>query len=439
MKEKTSTKKTPSTKRSLYVKRIIAKRLATKKSVIKNVNPVKSEGRLVSIRMGIKIPQRIKTFMEKITPTEQALINARHPEISTQYNLQFNKGSVTIAHHREPLDTETRYAIEYAVRTNINSMPTKNRKWFKKHWNGMVYMNVKKLVGAGTYLIPWHRDSHYMQVEAARYKGFCVGGLYVNKPDLPGGNIQFARNTYRFGLAPPSGTSVTFFDDYIFHRVIPVQAPPGMAYVPRSAFFMVFGTDENGPFKMGIREEDVPYRNYEKFYRKLDPRVTAILNKNLNQFTNQNKLVMTQAAQVFFKRQNATHKNVKALYNNMKQTLGHSIYKNPAIKQILNKPSPLSNANKATLNAFAINYFNRPNVTHKNVRARYASLKKIFGSGGLGVVKGATHFVAMAEKRRVRKTLPFKKYKKAARGGASVVRVRMRPLELRRRTGIFRQ
>ncbi len=423
----------------LYVKKKITKRLPTKKSVIKNVNPIRSDRRLVSIRLGLKIPQRIKTFMEKLTPNEQALVNAKHPEISTQYNLQFNKGSITIAHHREPLDEETRYAIEYAVRTNINSMPTKNRKWFKKHWNGMVYMNIKKLARVGTYLIPWHRDSHYMQIDAVKYKGFCVGGLYVNKPDLPGGNIQFARNTSRFGLAPPSGTSVTFYDDEIFHRVIPVQAPPGLEYVPRSAFFMVFGTDENGTFKMGIREEDVPYRNYEKFYRKLDPRVTAILNKNLNQFTNQNKNLMTQSAQAFFRRQNATYKNAKALYNDMKKTLGHGIYKNPVIKQILNKPSPLSNANKATLNAFAVNYFNRPNATHVNVRNRYKSLKKIFGPAGLGVVKGATHFIAMAEKKRVRKTLPLKKYRKAARGGASVVRVRVRPLELRRRTGIFRQ
>lgn len=437
MKEKSRTQ--VKRKGGLYVKRIIAKRLAVRKSAIRNVNPNKSEGRLVSIRLGVKVPQRIKDFMQRLTPEEKAKLNAKHVEVASQYNLQFNKGTLTILNHREPMDLETTRAIEYAVRTNINSMSSKHRKWFKKHWNGMVYMNIKKLVKAGTYLIPWHRDSHYMQLEAIRYKGFCVGAVYVNKPDLPGGNIQFAKNTHRFSIAPPSGTSVTFFDDEIFHRVIPVQAPVGMEYVPRSAFFMVFGTNEDGTFKIGLREENVPYRNYEKFYRKLHPSITAILNKNLNQFTNQNKAVMTQSAQAFFKRQNATYLNAKALYNNMKKTLGHGIYKNPAIKQILNKPSPLSNANKAVLNAFAVAYFNRPNATHRNVRTRYASLKKIFGNRGLGVVKGSTRFIAMAEKRLVNKILPLKKYKKAAKGRVSVIKVRMRPLERRKRTGIFRQ
>jgi hypothetical protein len=407
----------------LSVRKKIAK--VSKRTVIKNVNPMRSERRLVSVRLNIRIPQIIKNFMETLTPDERAKIIAKNIEIGSQFNLQFDKGSMKIAHHREPLDQATRRAIEYAVRTNVNSMPTKNRKWFKKHWNGMVYMNIKKLVRAGAYAIPWHRDSHYMQVEAVRYKGFCVGAIYVNKPDMPGGNIRFAKNTTRVGFVPPSGTSVTFYDDEIFHKVIPVQAPPGVEYVPRSAFFFVFGTDEKGPFKMGIREEDVPYRNYEKFYRKVNPVVSAVLNKNISAFTNQNKQIATQVAQGFFKRSNAKYTDAKVLYNNMKKTLGHRIYKNPEIKQIINKPSPLSNANKATLTEFAREYFNRNNATYSNVRARYANLKKIF-KGQLGLVQGNTQFVAFAKPVRVRRILP----KKAK--GASVFRVRVKPLERRR-------
>lgn len=420
----------------LSVRKIITKKLSTKRTVMKNVNPVKNEQRLVSIRTGIKIPQSVKNFMETLTSDERAKINYKQVEIGSHFNLQFNKGSMTIAHHREPLDETTKHAIEYAVRTNLKSMTTRHRRFVTKHWNGMVYMNIKKLVKAGAYAIPWHRDSHYMQVDAVRYKGFAVGAVYVNKPSgVTGGNIQFAKNTMRYGLVPPSGTSVTFYDDEIFHRVIPVQAPPGIEYVPRSAFFMVFGTDEKGPFKMGIREEDVPYRDYEKFFRKLDPRITTILNKNLGSFTNSNKSVVNQAAQTFFRRENAKHTNAKALYDNMKKTLGHRIYKNPSIKQILNKSTPLTNANKSSLNTFAREYFNRPNVTHLNVKARYDNLKRIFGYG-LGVTKGNSRFVAIAEPKRVRKVIPLKKYKKAK---GSVVKVRVKPLELRKRTGIFRQ
>jgi hypothetical protein len=421
--------------KGLSVKKQITKKIATKRTIMKNINPKKDLQRLVSIRTGIKIPQGIKTFMETLSPSEKAKVNAKNVEIATQYNVQFSKGALKILSHREPLDETTRHAIEYAVRTNLKSMTSRHRRFVTKHWNGIVYMSIKKLVKAGTYAIPWHRDSHYMQAEAVRYKGFCVGAVYVNKSDMPGGNIQFAKNTMRFGLVPPSGTSVTFYDDEIFHRVIPVQAPQGVEYVPRSAFFMVFGTDEKGPFKIGIREENVPYRNYETFYKKLDPRITAILNKNLKNFTDTNKSTVNNAARVFFRRQNASHANAKALYDNMKKTLGHRIYKNPNIKHILNKKTPFTDANKATLNSFAREYFGRNNVSHTNVKARYENLKKIFGT--LGVTKGNTRFVAIVEPKRVRKVLPLKKFKKA-RATGSVIKLRVKPLDIRKRTGIFR-
>ncbi len=417
---------------ALSVRKKIVKKISTKRTIMKNTTKKGGLQRLVSIRTGISIPQSIKTFMETLSPSERAKVNAKHVEISTQYNLQFYKGSLKIQSHNEPLDKITKHAIEYAVRTNLKSMTPSHRRFVTKYWNGFLYMSIKKLVKSGTYAIPWHRDSHYMQAAAVRYKGFCVGAVYVNKPDasVTGGNIQFAKNTMRYGIVPPSGTSVTFYDDEIFHRVIPVQAPQGVEYVPRSAFFMVFGTDESGPFKVGIREENVPFRNYETFYRKLDPRITVILNKNLKNFTNDNKTSVNNAARRFFRRPNATHVNAKVLYNDMKKTLGHRIYKNPAIKQILNKPTPLTNANKAALNTFARNYFNRPNATHTNVKTRYESLKRIFGT--LGVTKGNTRFVAIVKPKRVPKILSLKKFKKA-RGAGSVVKLRVKPLELRKR------
>lgn len=390
-------------------KRKLIKRVPVKKhfmyKTMKNVNPLKSDTRLVSITKGIDIPQYVKTFMSTLTQHEQNLVTRESTrEISTQYNMKFNKNTFTVELSSPPADDYTKRVVEYAVRTNLNSMTPKHKIFIKKHWNGYVLINIKKLARVGNagsaYFLPWHRDAHYMQTEGVRYKGFAVGALYVNRPDLPGGNIQFAAGRSRYGLVPPSGTSVTFLDDDIFHRVVPVQAPPDVKLVPRSAFFLVYGTDEKGPFKMGIHEQNIMERNYEKFFRGLDPRQVQILNKNLESFTNQNKRNLNQAAQFFFKKPNATHVNVKALYNNMKTTLGHSVYEDPAIKALLNK-NTLTNQNKATLNAFAKRYFMRNTATHANVKTLYNSLKKTFG-GQLGIKENAS-FVALIEPRYVKK------------------------------------
>lgn len=287
---------------------------------MRNVNPLKGEQRFVSYRLGLKVPQSIKTYMETLTPMEQAQKNSKNSEVVSKYTVKFDKRSLRIE-DGDLMDIRTKHAIEYAIRTNLSSMAPRNRTFVTKHWNGIIYISIKKLVKIGDYRIPWHRDSHYMQAQGVRHKGFCVGAVYVNKPEnTTGGEIQFARNGMRFGFVPPSGTSVTFFDDEIFHRVIPVQAPPGLEYVPRSAFFFAFFTNENGPFKMGITETNVPNRNYEKFFKTINARSKQILNKNMINFTNQNKSNMNQAARGFFKRDDATYKNVKALYNNMKRT-----------------------------------------------------------------------------------------------------------------------
>jgi Fe-S cluster biosynthesis and repair protein YggX len=369
---------------------------------MKNVNPLKGEARFVSVRMDIRIPQSIKNYMQMLTPVEQAKLNRKNVEISSQYTVKFSKGNLKIQTSVDPIDVYTKRAIEYAVQTNLNSMDPKHRRFVKTHWNGIIYISIKKLVRTGTYQIPWHRDSHYMQAGGIRYKGFCVGAVYVNKPDLPGGNIQFARNAKRFGLAPPSGTSVTFFDDEIFHRVVPVKAPEGVEFVPRSAFFMVFGTEEKGPFKIGISEENIGgERNYEKFYRKLDPRTVLILNKNLSSFTNQNKASMNNAAKKFFKRDNATHVNVKALYNNMKRTLGHGMYQNANIKNLLNKKSPLTESEKTRLNNFAKKYFNSQNAVYSNLKYKYENLKRVFGTSSLRGARQNASFVSLVKPKRV--------------------------------------
>jgi len=405
---KSTTRPVKSRKRSSLSVSLSLKKKRPPPVVMKNTNPAKGEDRYVSVRTGIRIPVYIKNYMQTLSPSDQLKIARKIPEISSQYTVKFNKMTMEII-RSDPIDLATKAAIEYAVRTNLNSMTPKNKKFVKLHWNGMLYMSIKKLVKTGDYQIPWHRDAHTMQVSTIKYKGFCVGAVYVNKPDLPGGNIQFARGTKRFGLVPPSGTSVTFFDDEIFHRVIPVQAPAGVEYVPRSAFFMVFGTDEKGPFKMGISEENIGgTRNYEKFYRKLDPRAVLILNKNIRSFTDAEKAFMNNVARKFFKRPEASHVNAKILYNNMKRTLGHGIYNSPTVKRLLNKKTPLTSAEKVRLNTFAQKYFNRQDASHTNLKYKYENLKRVLGN--LGVKQNAS-FVSIVKPRKSSLMKRFSKMK----------------------------
>lgn len=351
----------------------------------------------VSITTGIKIPQSIKNFMATLTPEEQLRKNRGNIEVATYHSIFFDKKTLRIITSDGPIDAASKRAIEYATRTNLQSLTPYNRQIVMKYWNGAMHVNVKKLVKTGgqyQYQLGWHRDALRLQVMGINYKGFCLGALYVNKPEnITGGEIQFARNTARFGLAPPSGTSVTFLDDEVFHRVTPVQAPEGIEYVPRSAFFLIYLTDEKGPFKKSIVEQEsgLKERNYSKFFRTIHPALTKLLNKK-SPLTPKEKEKVNRNAVELFKRPNATHENLKALYTNMKRTLGHEIYQNANVKRLLNKKTPLTTEEKAKLNAYARNYFGRPGTknsppaTHVNLKARYNNLKKIFSTqGGLGV------------------------------------------------------
>lgn len=364
-----------------------------------NVNPLRGK-RTVSIRKGLEVPKYVKDYMSTFTSAQQAEIAlGQTTEIAEHYEgLVFDKNTMKLVRSRNPIDETTTKVLEYAVRTNLNSMIPFNRRFVKSHWNGRMYITIKKLARTGSYTIPWHRDALAMMIEGVAHKVFCVGAIYVNKPNLPGGRIEFARGTARFGIAPPSGTSVTFFDDEIFHRVTPVQAP-GLTYVPRTAIFMGFGTNEKGPFKVGLSEAVIGGRNYETFFRTKIPRPNArMLNKNVSQFTNNNKLRGTQLAQEFFRRQNVNYTNFKTIYNDMKKTFGHSVYERPEIKALLNK-NTLTNQEKATLNAFAKQYFAQNIATNANLKSLYNYVKRESG-GQIGVKQNNKSFVVNVKRRR---------------------------------------
>jgi hypothetical protein len=293
----------------------------------KNVNP-KPGMKYVSIKTGLRIPSQIRRYMEVLTPAEENAKKSSSAEISTPYNVVFDKKTFKIIFvDGSQLDPKTKEAIEYAVKTNINTMIDAHKNFIMRHWNGAIFIRIKKLVktaGISQYSIPWHRDAHLMHTLGVRHKGFAVGAVYVNRPDMPGGEIMFARNSMRYGFAPPSGTSVTFMDDEIFHKVTPVIGPIGVDYVPRSAFFFIYGTSENS-FKMGLSESHIGERNYEKFYREIGQNYRNILNKPRNSISNNERRKVNEVSSVFFNNPNAKYNNTKTLYNNLKKTFNASV------------------------------------------------------------------------------------------------------------------
>ena len=313
---------------SVRRKPIVKKRPLRRTNMV-NVNPFNTDDRMVSYRTGIRIPSYVNDYMRTFTQSEMNAMSRSNAEISTGYSVVFDKRTLKITRVENPPRPEqdpyaTQRLVEYAIRTNLKSLTPKARQFVMRNWNGAIFIRIKKLVktGNGSYQIPWHRDAHDMQMFGHRYKGFVVGALYINKPDLPGGQIQFARNAKRFGIAPPSGTSVTFFDDELFHRVTPVQAPPGVKYVPRTACFFVYGTSEMGLFKTGLRETHAANRNYQNFYKRLNYLKPIINKTNLNI---QEKAYLNDQAKFLLNKPNATHTNLKTLYNNLKRTFNKNV------------------------------------------------------------------------------------------------------------------
>lgn len=324
---------------------------------ITNIDYKKTDStKSVSVRKGLKLPRFVKTYMETLTPGEITNIQMRRSEISSEYFVHFDKKSLKIDSPK--LDEATKRVIEYAVRTNLKSLPVYQRKFVKNFWNGMIFVKIKKLVKPvvgqnAAYTIPWHRDSHVMEYMGKRYKAFIVGAIYVNRPkNITGGEIEFTRNSMRFSLAPPSGTSVTFFDEDVFHRVTPIKAPEGLEYVPRSAIFFAYASDTSSrTFKLGLKEGTGigMNRNYEKFYRNTIPVwMKKVFNgaplnasniqqarvfykrNNINPVTNL-KPFIAQTSKAFFTNNSATYNNLKTLHNNLKG----SFHKN--VKPIYNK------------------------------------------------------------------------------------------------------
>jgi hypothetical protein len=211
----------------------------------------------------------------------------------------------------------------------------------------------------------WHRDALTMELLGKKTKSFAVGGLYVNIPKNIGGNIQFKRNNKFYSMAPKSGTSVLFIDDELFHKVTDINPPPGVRYLPRSAMFILYGTDTQS-FKRGLAEHRITKgdRNYENAYK----RMSQNLKNKLNRVINNPSLLKLNVS-------NVRKSNENFALNIQKQLL------------------------ISELNRYARNVFNTPNATHKNLITLYSNMKKAFGTGN---TKLNSSFISITKERSPR-------------------------------------
>jgi hypothetical protein len=323
----------------------------------------------VSVHKGIQIPTLVKRYMRTLSPVEKAKKNQGAVEIASQFNVLFDKDTLKIIDMKR-LNVGTGFkivkdVIEYAVRKNLSTLTSVNKKYILDHWNGYMFVNIKKEV-SGSYAIPWHRDALAMELLGKKTKSFAVGALYVNIPkDIVGGNIQFKRNNKFFSLAPKSGPSVLFIDDELFHKVTDIEPPTtGVKYLPRSALFMAYGTDKTN-FKKGLAEHRITKgnRNYENAYRRMPQNLKNKLNQILNNKTiinvnyprnvrmsNENFAAnlykraliseLNRYARTVFNSNTANHKNLITLYTNMKKAFGGSSRVNKSFVSTSKERSP---------------------------------------------------------------------------------------------------
>jgi hypothetical protein len=148
------------------------------------------------------------------------------------------------------------------------------------------------------FKIAWHRDTAIKN----HHKGMVTTGLYIhrsNEMTPESGGISFAKGGKEVRLFPESGTVVSFLDQHIVHKVIPIRLnhplpPQNHGFVKRSAVFISWHTTnqiinshpDTGFFrKAGIKHR---FRNLKKLYLLLHKYFLFIKNKhgNLQTFIN---------------------------------------------------------------------------------------------------------------------------------------------------------
>jgi len=241
------------------------------------------------------------------------------------------------------------------------------------------------------FKIAWHRNSNRNNEE----KGMITTGMYIHRPQgiqLESGGISFAKDGKEVRLFPTRGTVVSFLDQHVIHKVIPLKMIPGTSlpanhhgFLQRSAVFMSWhttqplinthGTNVNKLMfsKAGI---SVRFRDLKKLYVLLNQyflfvhKKHAIPNgKNLNSFINTAHPNKINAA---YRGHGSNSTNLA----NYQRILAEGSYS-------LNTTAPVADLILYKQRRMANN--NTPRTKLKNLRSVYMNLRKTFGNIGAGV------------------------------------------------------
>lgn len=133
--------------------------------------------------------------------------------------------------------------------------------FIKKFWSGGIFAilrhavrprlenenlgNMSNLPNTTSFKIPWHRNSN----KIGDQKGFLVSGLYIHRPHSiqpESGGISFIKRNKQIKIYPAAGTTVSFFDQKVIHKVIAAKVLRANlarhGFVQRSAVFMSWFT-----------------------------------------------------------------------------------------------------------------------------------------------------------------------------------------------------
>ena len=242
------------------------------------------------------------------------------------------------------------------------------------------------------FRIAWHRNSNTNNQE----KGMVTTGIYIHRPQgiqEDSGGISFAKDGKEVRLFPTRGTVVSFLDQHVMHKVIPIKLNPNNrlpdnqhGFVQRSAVFLSWhtnqslinthGTNINKAMfsKVGISGR---FRDLKKLYVLLNQyfvfvhRKHAIPNgKNLNSFINSASPDKIEAA---YRGHGANAANA-ANYGRILAEGSYAPTNNtPVADLILYKQRRMAN--------------NTPRTKLKNLRTVYKNLQKTFGNVGAGVTR----------------------------------------------------
>jgi hypothetical protein len=250
------------------------------------------------------------------------------------------------------------------------------------------------------FKIAWHRDTASMN----HHKGMVTTGLYIHRAsemDPRSGGISFAKDGKEVRLFPEAGTVVSFLDQHVVHKVIPIKVlpsrplpPDNHGFVQRSAVFMswhttnqIINTHSNTGFfrKAGIKHN---FRNLKKLYLLLHKYFTHVKNTHAPGSSLHNFIASGPANRI---------------------AAAYSVHGGTNYNALLAEGGYPANTQAPVANLVLYKVRNSPNNSTprtklKNLNKVYSDLKSVFGNVGAGQGRTNKHSLLLRRGGRVEHT-----------------------------------